>query len=214
MTGIDFDKAPPAGGFLNNDGMPTPALAADEIALNSWAADDLQAKIGDPIRVTYFEPESTHGRVREHTVELRLAAILPLSGAADDANLTPTLPGVTDQLSIADWNPPFPFDSQRVRPRDEEYWDKHKATPKAFVALATGGKLWGSRFGDTTSLRIPAAAGARPTSWPSACSRCPPILASNSGRSSCTRSRLRPAPRRFSTCSSASAFSSSWRRSC
>ncbi|HEY4311769.1 MAG TPA: FtsX-like permease family protein [Pirellulales bacterium] len=159
VIGIDFDKAAPADGFKNIDGKPVAALAADEIALNSWAADDLQAKIGDTIRMTYFEPESTHGKVSEHTVELRLAAILPLSGPAADPNLTPTLPGVTDQLSISDWNPPFPFDSQRVRPRDEEYWDDHKATPKAFVSLATARKLWGSRFGDTTSLRIPAGDG-------------------------------------------------------
>ncbi len=159
VTGIDFDKAAPAGGFLDTDGKPMRALAPDEIALNSWAADDLQAKIGDTIRLIYFEPESTHGKVRERTAELRLTAILPLAGAADDANLTPTLPGVTDQLSIADWNPPFPFDSQRVRPRDEEYWNDHKATPKAFVALATAQRLWGSRFGNTTSVRIPAGDG-------------------------------------------------------
>jgi putative ABC transport system permease protein len=159
VTGIDFDKAAPTGGFLDQNGQPMRALAADEIALNRWAADDLQAKIGDTIRMTYFEPESTHGRVIEKTVELRLGAILPLEGAAADPNLTPTLPGVTDQLSISDWNPPFPFDSQRVRPRDEEYWDNHKATPKAFVSLATSRKLWSSRFGDTTSLRIPAAEG-------------------------------------------------------
>jgi len=159
ITAIDFAVATPPGGYLAPDGQPIAPLVAGEIALNTWAADDLDAKIGDTIRVSYFEPESTHGAVRESTVELRLAAIVDLAGAAADPNLTPTLPGVTDQLSIAEWNPPFPFDSERVRPRDEQYWDKYKATPKAFVALATGRKLWGSRFGNTTSLRIPAAAG-------------------------------------------------------
>jgi ABC-type antimicrobial peptide transport system permease subunit len=159
VTAIDFRGPAPLNGFATPDGQPIAPLAPDEIALNTWAAEDLEAKVGDTIRMTYFEPESTHGNVRENTVELRLAAIVAMSGAADDPNLTPTLPGVTDQLSISDWNPPFPFDSERVRPRDEEYWDKYKATPKAFVALATGRKLWGSRFGNTTSLRIPPAEG-------------------------------------------------------
>ena len=159
ITAIDFASEPPLGGFTTPDGKLIAPLAADEIALGAWAAEDLGANVGDTIRVTYFEPESTHGQVRESTVELKLAAIVALAGPAADPNLTPTLPGVTDQLSIADWNPPFPFDSARVRPRDEEYWDHYKATPKAFLALATGRKLWGSRFGNTTSLRIPPGEG-------------------------------------------------------
>jgi ABC-type lipoprotein release transport system permease subunit len=155
ITAIDFAPEAPLGGFKTTDGKPVAPLAADEIALNSWAAEDLKAMVGDTIRVTYFEPESTHGQVRESTVDLKLAAIVAMQGPAADPNLTPTLPGVTDQLSISDWNPPFPFESARVRPRDEEYWNEYKATPKAFVALATGRRLWGSRFGNTTSLRIP-----------------------------------------------------------
>ncbi|HEY2839526.1 MAG TPA: FtsX-like permease family protein, partial [Pirellulales bacterium] len=141
------------------DGRAVARLNDNEIALNAWAAEDLNAKPGDTIRVTYFEPESTHGNVIEKTVELKLVEIVALTGAADDSHLTPTLPGVTDQLSISDWNPPFPFDSNRIRKRDEEYWDDHKATPKAFVSLETGRKLWGSRFGNTTSLRVPGGEG-------------------------------------------------------
>jgi ABC-type antimicrobial peptide transport system permease subunit len=43
--------------------------------------------------------------------------------------------------------------------QDEQYWDQYKATPKAFVSLAYGRHLWSSRFGDVTSIRIPAAEG-------------------------------------------------------
>ncbi len=35
------------------------------------------------------------------------------------------------------------------------YWREHRATPKAFIHLAEGRRLWGSRFGNTTSIRIP-----------------------------------------------------------
>ena len=61
---------------------------------------------------------------------------------------------MTDQLSIGDWDPPFPFDSGRVRDKDEQYWDEHRTTPKAFVSLAAGRKLWSSRFGNTTAVRF------------------------------------------------------------
>jgi putative ABC transport system permease protein len=129
-------------------------LANDEIVLNRWAAEDLQAEIGDEISVTYFDPETTHGNVKERTAKFQLKAITNLSGQAADPKLTPELVGITDRLSLGDWDPPFPYDSKRIRQQDEDYWDDYRTTPKAFISLATGRRLWGSRFGDTTSLRF------------------------------------------------------------
>ena len=154
ITAIDFTSEPPLGAFLSNEGQPVPPLADDQIALNSWAAEDLGAKLGDTIRVDYFEPESTHGEVRPATAEFRLAAVVELSGAAADPALTPAVRGITDQLSMANWDPPFPFDLHRIRPKDERYWRDFRAVPKAFVSLAAGRRLWASRFGQTTSLRV------------------------------------------------------------
>ena len=110
---------------------------------------DLGAKLGDEVEITYFEPESTHGQVRESRARFRLKEVVDLAGLAADPNLTPQLPGVTDQLSIGDWDPPFPFVQSRVRDQDEAYWDDREATekfgrpmyrttPKAFVSLAAG----------------------------------------------------------------------------
>jgi len=154
IAAIDFATEPPLGPFLDGEGKPVPPLAEGEIALNTWAAEDLGAKVGDDVEVVFFEPESTHGDVRERTETLRLAAILPLAGAVDDRHLTPDLPGVTDQASIGDWDPPFPFDAKRVRAKDEDYWNEYRATPKAFVSLATGRRLWASRFGQSTAIRL------------------------------------------------------------
>jgi ABC-type lipoprotein release transport system permease subunit len=154
VTATDFSAKEPLGPMLRTDGARLGPLADNQIVLNSWAAEDLQASVGDLVRVTYFEPESTEGKVQEQRCEFRLAAIAQLAGAAADPALTPQVPGVTDQRSIADWNPPFPFDAKRIREKDEKYWDEHRATPKAFVSLAAGRKLWGSRFGRTTSLRV------------------------------------------------------------
>jgi ABC-type antimicrobial peptide transport system permease subunit len=142
------------GPFQSPEGETLAPLSENEIALNSWAADELYAKIGDAVKISFFEPESVHGAIREKTVELKLTAIVKLAGAAEDRRLTPAVKGITDELTMADWDPPFPFDAKRIRPQDEKYWDDYGPTPKAFVSFATGKKLWGSRFGEATSIRV------------------------------------------------------------
>ena len=156
------------------DGQDNPVrLADDEIALNRWAADDLAVEIGDPISIRYFAPETTHGVATERTATFTLAHIAELTDPArpyrrrrpaefdqpptraTDPQLTPTVEGVTDQETIADWDPPFPFDQRRVREQDDDYWESFRTTPKAFLSLAAGQRLWGSRFGDTTAFRLP-----------------------------------------------------------
>ena len=49
-----------------------------------------------------------------------------------------------------------------VTKRDEDYWDKYRATPKSFVSLETAQKLWGSRFGSLTSVRVAPKSGQTP----------------------------------------------------
>lgn len=169
IAAIDFAAEPPLGPLTTQDGRVHTRLGDDEIILNSWAADDVRAqgvelKIGDTIELESFEPESTHGQVRETKASFRLAGIAELEGVIDDRNLTPDLKGVTDKESIANWDPPFPYDASRVRStkpndQDEQYWEQHKATPKGFISLATGRRLWSSRFGATTSIRVPAREG-------------------------------------------------------
>lgn len=158
ITGVDSVAG--IGPLLDSDGKPI-ELADDEIALNRWAADDLQAKIGDMVTVNFYEPESTHGVLREHQppLELKLAAIVELQKdgqptAAADPKLTPELKGVTDQASISDWDLPFEL-VEKIRQQDEDYWDEYRTTPKAFVSLATAQHLWKSRWGTISLLRIP-----------------------------------------------------------
>ena len=85
---------------------------------------------------------------------LELAGVVTLEGPAIDAGLTPDFPGMADAADIAAWDPPFPVELARIRDRDEEYWDLYGTAPKAFVSLATGRRLWASRFGHTTTLEI------------------------------------------------------------
>ncbi len=164
---------------LSDSENETNQLKPGEIALTSWAADDLQAKIGDRVRLDFFEPESTHGTEVQTSAEFTLAAIVPLTAPtqpytrrqpavfadrptpANDPDFTPQVAGITDQASIADWDAPFPFDQSRIRTQDDEFWEYYRTTPKAYISFADGERLWGSRFGQTTSIRVPAAEGER-----------------------------------------------------
>ena len=71
--------------------------------------------------------------------------------------MTPEVPGVTDQDSINNWDLPFKTD-RKVRRVDDDYWTNHRLTPKMFLRYddAASLKLFGSRFGATTSLRFDA----------------------------------------------------------
>jgi len=128
-------------------------LKDDEILLNDWAAADLNAKPGDSVRLDYYVVGS-RGELLTTNHTFELASIVPLSGAADDPMLTPDYPGIADTKNMSDWDPPFPVDLKRVRQKDEDYWDAHRGTPKAFVSLATGQRLWSSRFGNLTAIRL------------------------------------------------------------
>ena len=154
ITAIDFTPQPPLGPFTMPEGQVIAPLADDEIALNTWAADDLDVKPGAEVEITYFEPESTHAQVRESKARFRLKAIVAMTGVAADKDLTPQMPGVTDRLSMGDWDAPFPFDAGRVRKKDEKYWDDYRTTPKAFISLAAGRRLVSSLLAGTTSIRF------------------------------------------------------------
>ncbi len=132
------------------DTAPAPA-AGDGIVLNQWAASDLRARVGDWLELDYFvwKPD---GQLHTETSKFQVERIVPID--AGDRELTPEYPGITESRSLRDWDPPFPLDLTRIRPRDEHYWGRYRTTPKAFVRLARGRALWGTRFGSLTSLRI------------------------------------------------------------
>ena len=127
--------------------------ADDGIVLNEWAARDLGAKTGDPVQLEYYVWRAD-GRLHTDTARFRLERIVPLAGDAADPALTPDYPGITQSRSLRDWDPPFPLDLARIRPVDEQYWNRYRATPKAFIRLARGRQLWGTRFGSLTSIRV------------------------------------------------------------
>ena len=141
------------------DGSPAPTLAEDEILINEWAAEDLAAKVGDQINLSYYVMGPREELLTQYA-QFRLKGVLALVGLAADSGLTPKFPGVHDADDMSDWNAPFPIDLSLIRSQDEIYWDLYRATPKAFISEEAGQRLWRSRFGSLTAMWIiPASSG-------------------------------------------------------
>lgn len=152
VSGVEF---PVPSGFpqLGSGEGSVKEISEGGIILNEWAARDLNAHPGDAVELSYYVVGPA-GALDTDSVELRLAAVVPIQGLAADSHLTPDFPGISEAEDMRAWDPPFPVDLDQIRPKDEEYWDEHRALPKAFVRFSTGARLWSSRFGTLTSIRI------------------------------------------------------------
>jgi ABC-type antimicrobial peptide transport system permease subunit len=123
------------------------------IILNEWAAKDLKAQVGDTVSLEYYV-WLENGQLETRKTDFQLVYVTPIAGFAADRDLVPTYPGITESENLADWDPPFPLDLDRVRKEDEDYWHQYRTTPKAFIPQQTAQELWQTRFGKLTSIRI------------------------------------------------------------
>jgi ABC-type antimicrobial peptide transport system permease subunit len=130
-----------------------PDMADDEILINQWIADDLHATPGDIISVSYFDPDSG-ARLVERTNAFRIRAIVSMEPPWSDKTLMPDFPGIQEAETARDWDAGFPL-TYKIRPKDEAYWKQYRGTPKAFITLAAGQKIWANRFGALTAIRFP-----------------------------------------------------------
>lgn len=174
LTAIDSSDSLP----LNYSLPETIRRTGDELdddlvpmVVNDWTADRLQAAVGDVVTVAYYEPEVQRGNEIEQFFRAVITDVVPITKPSqpyrrnraavfddpitpyNDTSLTPDVPGVTDQDSIRDWDLPFPLE-RTIGRQDDVYWNEHRLTPKAYIPLAQGRRLFGSRFGQTTTLRM------------------------------------------------------------
>ncbi|GAB5404513.1 MAG: hypothetical protein Aurels2KO_27440 [Aureliella sp.] len=144
--------------------------------VNNWLAKEIDVQPGDWIKMRYFMPETVDGRAVETDMNFMVAGIVDITEPTtpyvrrrepkyssaptvfNDPNLTPSVPGVTDQDSISKWDLPFPIDEELILDQDDDYWKNHRLTPKVFGPhhLFALDALFGSRFGRTTAIRIDA----------------------------------------------------------
>ena len=124
----------------------------EEVIINQWLADDLNAKESDVIELTYFVVGPMRKLV-EQKQKFRVRAVVPMEGSVNDPDLMPDFPGLSDVENCRDWKPGIPINLDKIRKRDEEYWDKFKGTPKAFITLSAGQEMWENRYGNLTAVR-------------------------------------------------------------
>lgn len=136
-----------AGPFLRS-------LKDNEILINTWLAEDLDAAIGDALDVTYFSIGPLR-KLIEKKHQFIIKDIVPMEGQYAEQKLMPDLPGLSDAGSCREWEAGIPISLDAIRDKDEAYWNKYRGTPKAFINYDTGKKLWQNRFGVCTAIWLP-----------------------------------------------------------
>ncbi len=121
--------------------------------ITQWLADDLQVKAGDTIKIGYFRVTRAR-QLEEADATFTVHAVLPMDHPAVRREWTPNFPGVTESQNCRDWKPGIPIDQSLIRDKDDAYWKERKGTPKLFLTLNDGQKLWSNRFGNLTSLWV------------------------------------------------------------
>ena len=150
VTAVDDDTFKQLSG---SNGTNVQQVGHIPIVLNEWAARDLNVTPGKSISLSYYLWKD-NGELRTQDARFEVVGVVPIEGFAADRNLVPEYPGITSSENLSDWDPPFPVDLKLVRKQDEDYWDQHRTTPKAFLPLLAAQNLWQTRFGKLTSLRL------------------------------------------------------------
>lgn len=131
-------------------------LNDDEIIINQWLAQDLEAGVGDRIRLTYYVSGPMR-QLTEKSASFTIKAVAPMAAPYLDPSLMPRFPGLSGKSDCRDWDPGIPIDLDKIRDKDEQYWDDYRGAPKAFVTLEAARKMWRNRFGELTAVRYPGA---------------------------------------------------------
>lgn len=130
------------------------SLSENEIVLNRWAADDLNASVNDSVLLSYYSIGPLR-KLDTDSAYFMVKDIVPLEGRFADRKLMPYIPGFSEVLNCRDWETGVPLNFESIREKDEDYWDDYKGTPKAYIAYSKATEMWQNRFGTVTALRFP-----------------------------------------------------------
>ncbi len=128
-------------------------LGANDILVNQWLAEDLDLNEGDSLVLKYYVIGPLR-RLEEKQHHFIIKQIVSDSTDLFNRKLMPAFPGLADAGSCSDWEAGIPIDLDKIRDKDEDYWDVYGGTPKAYVSLTTAHELWDTPFGNYTALRI------------------------------------------------------------
>ncbi|NOR86688.1 MAG: FtsX-like permease family protein [Bacteroidales bacterium] len=128
-------------------------LTNNEIIINSWLADDLNIKIGDTLDLDYFVIGLLRD-LKEETSKFIVKKIIPTQDDPLNKALMPSFPGLSDAGNCSDWDAGIPIDLKKIRDKDELYWTHYKGSPKAYISLDQGSKMWDNQYGNFTAIRF------------------------------------------------------------
>lgn len=128
-------------------------LKKNETIINRWLADDLGASIGDTITFEYFSIGPLKKLV-EKSSPFIVRDIIPTADSMINPSLMPEYPGLADAGSCSEWEAGVPIDLEKIRDKDEAYWDQYRGTPKALITIEAGEKIWKNRYGSATAFRF------------------------------------------------------------
>ncbi len=134
--------------------VPEP-MQDDEIIINRWLADQLEAQPGETVRLTYFEFTAWNTFIETNRL-FKVHHIVEMPDLARERELSPRFPSLTDAETCAEWDIGMPLQKSKLEDQaNEAYWNQYRATPKAIVTLKAGQQMWSNRFGRLTTARIP-----------------------------------------------------------
>lgn len=164
VTALDPAADSPFGKFVDNlTGEDiTGDIADDEMVLTSYAAARLGVGRGDNVTLNYTVYDSSFRQQLRYDT-FRVAHIVDISKKADDPGLMPPFPGIKGKASCGDWKPPIPINYSTMTQEDLNYWVGHAGTPKAYISLGRGIRMWGNDLGNITTVKALPAAGANTT---------------------------------------------------
>lgn len=128
-------------------------LSVKQIIISDWLASDLGAKPGDSLTLRYFKMGILR-KFTEDSSRFCVKTILPISNPLFDRTLMPDFPGMTEAGNCRDWETGATVNLDKIRDKDEQYWNDFRGTPKAFISIAAGRKLWDNAFGHATAFRF------------------------------------------------------------
>ena len=139
-------------------GLPSvlyPEIASGNgIILNRWMANDLRVKEGDAVKLFWYSPDSLNKLIEKNS-NFIVKRIVDMTGIWSDSLLMPDFPGISGKESCTDWDAGVPIKMHDIRKKDEDYWNRYRGTPKAFINYEKARELWGNNFGPATSVRFP-----------------------------------------------------------
>ncbi len=133
----------------------TDQLHGDEVVLTDYAAQRMNAHIGDSLVMDYYVSQGGLKQLLTRSHRFIVSQIIPITQVQEQAAvLSADFPGLSGVKHCTDWDSDLPIDMSRIAKIDEDYWDTYRQTPKALVSLDAVGNDWAGAYGVATKIEV------------------------------------------------------------